>query len=353
VSRAVATRSSNVLLEGIHLELSERSLLLTGFDSETAIRCALALDGGEEGKVVMPRDTFLDILRKLPGDEMAVEADGDKVRITSENADYVVIGMLADGYPALDFSGNQLTATLPQGTLRSMIAQTVFSVSSSEARPVHTGCKFCVESTMIEVVGVDGYRLALRREPYQGEEEPCSFVVPGRALLEMARTLTDSDTPVYIYAGEKAVLFTTENVTFLTRTLEGEFLNYRASIPAESAMRAIVNTKAFAECVERASLLISERQRSPVRIVFSDGEAQISCYTPIGKFDDRMPIEFKCSEPIEMGFNVRFLLDVMRHVGDSDVAFEMSNSSSPLVIRPKEGDHYVYLVLPVRLRTDA
>ena len=348
---AVPSRTSNSILEGVLLELHEDQLQITGFNTETAVRCTLPVQGEQEGRIVLPFDTFRDILRKLGGSDVHIEVNNESVVIAAQDSSFNILGMKAENYPTVSFIKGDETVSIPQKTLRSLINQTVFAVSQSETRPVHTGCIFNIEQNVIEVVGVDGYRLALRREPFEGSGGNHQFVVPGKTLIDVSRIFGDREITVELFFSGKNILFAAENIMILTRTLEGEFLNYKTTIPTTHNLTARIDVKMFVECVERASLLISERQRSPVRIAFGESEAKITCSSPLGRLDDRMPIELE-GGAIEMGFNDRFLLDAVKNTGESELRFEMTAASSPLVIKPVEGDHFVFLVLPVRMKTD-
>ncbi|NLT58651.1 MAG: DNA polymerase III subunit beta [Clostridiales bacterium] len=348
---AVLPRSSNPVLEGLLLSLRGDQLSLTGYDGETGIRCLLSVAGLSDGDILLPCSTLGDILRKLPEGTVRIEVAEERVRISSGEAEFVILGLSAEGFPQVDFSRSGLQVELQQKLLRSLILQTVFAVSQSDSKPVHTGCLFHLESGQIEVVGVDGYRLALRREKLEGSEAEARFVVPGRTLQDISRILGESELPVSVFVGERSVLFETENISVVTRTIEGEFLNYRSSIPADGPISCRVEVKGFLDCLERASLLISERQRSPVRIVFRDREAAFSCSTPLGRVTDKLPISCE-GGTVEIGFNNRFLQEAFKNCGQSEVKLELANNLSPMVIRPVEGEAFTYLVLPVRLKSE-
>ena len=351
-SRAVLGRSSLPVLEGLLLSLSPGCLQLTGYDMETGIRCSIPAQTKDTGEFVLPCSTFSDILKKLPEGEVFVETEGDEVTITAGYSVFNLIGIGAENYPPVNFQKESFCFSMDQKTLRSMILQTVFSVSQSDSKPVHTGCLFHLEGDELEVVGVDGYRLAIRREKLQVPvEQPMQFVVPGRTLLELSRILTDSDTEVTIWPSKRSVVFESENIVIVTRTIEGEFLNYKNALPKIPMFTLTVNVKEFLDCLDRASLLISEKQRSPVRLFFQNGEMKLTCVTPIGSVSDKLMLDYN-EPPLEIGFNNRFLLDAFKNTGESEVRMQLSTSLAPMVLRPMEDDRFLFLILPVRLRVD-
>ena len=351
-SRAVLGRSSLPVLEGLLLTLSPDCLQLTGYDMETGIRCSIPANTRDSGELVLPCSTFSDILKKLPEGEVVVEAKGDDVTITAGFSGFNIIGIAAESYPPVTFQREGFSFAMDQKTLRSMILQTVFSVSQSDSKPVHTGCLFHLEGDELEVVGVDGYRLAIRKETLSVPvEQTLQFVVPGRTLLELSRILSDSDAQVTIWPTKRSVVFETENLIIVTRTIEGEFLNYKNALPKIPMFTIPVNVKDFLDCLDRASLLISEKQRSPVRLYFQSGEMKLTCVTPIGSVTDKLLLDYD-EEPLEIGFNNRFLLDAFKNTGESEVRMQLATSLAPMVLRPMEDDRFLFLILPVRLKVD-
>ena len=175
--------------------------------------------------------------------------------------------------------------------------------------------------------------------------------MPGRTLLELSRILSDSDAQVTIWPTKRSVVFETENLIIVTRTIEGEFLNYKNALPKIPMFTIPVNVKDFLDCLDRASLLISEKQRSPVRLYFQSGEMKLTCVTPIGSVTDKLLLDYD-EEPLEIGFNNRFLLDAFKNTGESEVRMQLATSLAPMVLRPMEDARFLFLILPVRLKVD-
>ena len=197
--------------------------------------------------------------------------------------------------------------SIPQDKLKSMIEQTLFAIAQTDTKPVHTGSLFDLTEGKLNVVSVDGYRLALRSEVVGGDQT-MSFVVPGKVLGEIVKLLKeDSETPATLTVSRRHIVFSIESYSVVSRLLEGEFLDYKVSIPQGCKTTIVTNTREFIEGVERASLLISDRLRSPLRILFDpDGSIQISCSTPLGKSYDEVSCTLE-GEGVEMGFNNNIL----------------------------------------------
>ncbi len=360
-SRAVTGKSAMPLLEGLLVTADANTLTLTGYDLSMGIRTTTEADVIEPGSIVLNARLFYDIVRKLPQDVVYLETD-DKLLTTIKcgRAVFNLIATEADEYPALAEVSAETGFSLPQAMLKSMIAQTIFSVSDNESKPIHTGCLFELEGSRLNVVAVDGYRLSVRRETVEGIPGDMKFVVPGSSLREIERILTEEDGDVEIFPDKKNILFRIGGTTLITRLIEmyditrlidGEFLNYRAAIPAEFEHVIKADRHELVTCIERVSLIVSEKLKNPVRFHFDGSYVQMTCITAVGKSYDECPFDGEI-ENLEIGFNNRYLLDALRAAGDDTVKVQLKGPLNPIVISPLEGDKYTYLVLPVRLKAN-
>lgn len=353
-SRAVSTKATNPLLEGILIEATQTGLTFTGYNLSMAIRTTITdADVIKDGKIVLNARLFGDIVRKLPSDIVYLECDNDlRTTIKCGRAVFNLIANAADEYPALPEVEKEREIQIPSAILKSMIAQTIFAVSENEAKPIHTGCLFETEEKRLNVIAVDGYRLSVRREDLPSEpEEDFKFVVPGSSLREIERVLGENNELISIFPGDKHILFSIGETTMISRLIDGEFLNYRAAIPSEFEHEVKANRADLITCVERVSLIVSEKLKNPVRMSFDGDTVKMSCITAIGKSYDECQIDGSIDE-LEIGFNNRYLLDALRAAGDETIVLSLKGALNPLVITPIDGDKYTYLVLPVRLKAN-
>lgn len=351
---AVATKSTIAVLEGL-LITAEDELTLCGYNFKTGIKKTFPAEISEKGSIVLNAKIFSDIVRKLPDDIVEIVCDDHYMTtIRCGLSEFNLIGASPAEFPELPNVEKSQGIKLSCKLLRSMIDHTVFAVSDNENKPIHTGSLFEITGNQLTVVSVDGYRLAMSQEEVEnGKTENLSFVVPGETLKEISRIIPDSeDKAVHIYPEKKHALFEVEGTLVTTRLLEGEFLNYRNAIPNDCTTKLEINVKSIIDCVERVSLIISERLKNPIRCCFEGNSLKISCVTSLGRAYDECTIE-NCPEKIEIGFNNRYLLDALRACPEEKVVLELKSSLSPCVIRPVEGTKFLYMVLPVRLKADA
>lgn len=353
-SRTVAQKSTIPALEGIYLSAGLQ-LQLAGFNMETGITVNIPAEVTEPGECVMPAHLFSEIIRKLPDDLVFISVSDDlRVSIKCGISRFTIMAMSAEDYPELPDVETTNAVQLLQSDLKSMISGTLFSVSDNQTRPVQTGCLFEVTDSTITVVAVDGYRLALRRtflEENTGRE--LKFVVPGSGLKEVERLLHDSDEPVSVMPGSSHILFRISGITLVCRLLEGEFLDWKRVVPTDSPIVMTADVRALTASLDRVSLIIDEKLRTPVRCTFSSNRADFKISNSIGQVSDMCDMAGDGGD-LEIGFNCRYLLEALRNVPDSEVCLQMKNGLSPAVMVPCDGsdqkDRWLYMVLPVRLK---
>ena len=350
-SRTVAPKSAIPSLEGLLVKAGVK-VMLTGYNLETGITVGVPADIAEPGECIMPARLFFDIIRKLPDDEVTVSVDESfRVSIRGGISSFTITAMTAEDYPELPDVESEKGIPVPQRELREMISGTIFSASENMARPIHTGCLFEIADESVTVVAVDGYRLALRRYiPEQPLERTVKFVAPAAALKEVEKILDDTDDPAVIYLGTKHILFMIGDATLVCRILEGEFLDWRRVLPQNNPIKVAANVREVTDSIERVSLVISEKIKSPVRCTFGHNTADFRTVSTIGEAHD-MCSTAGDGKDLEIGFNSRYLLDALRAVPTPEVSLELINGLSPIVLNPCDGSgKFSYMVLPVRLK---
>lgn len=350
-SRAAASKSPIQALEGLLLQ-ADNDLKITGYDLKEGIFTYVQADVAEQGSIVIGARFLGEMIRKLPDGVVTLSTDGgNSVKVKCGRSEFNFMGMSAEDYPEMPGVDGLNTLSLPQKTLRSMINQTIFAVSDSDVRPIYTGTLFEKNKNELTLVSVDGYRLAKRSELMEhAEGADCSFVVPGSALSDIERICEDKDELVSINVGAKHISFTIGDTVVISRRLEGDFLNYRKSIPENFRYVVRVERSEFMSVIDRVALIISERNSSPIHMFFNDGSIDCACATPIGKAEDVCVCEGS-GEGLEIGFNDRYLMDALKAAGVEELHVCLNTASSPCVIKAADGsESFTYMILPVRLR---
>lgn len=350
-SRAVSQKSSIPALEGLLLRAAE-TVTVSGYNMQTGIRTILSADVTEPGALVLNARLFGDIIRRMPDDVITFSSD-DKlvVHLKCGDADFNIMGLSAADYPELPEVEDEYSVFIQQKTLRSMIEETLFAVSTNESRPVHTGSLFEISEQGLTVVSVDGFRLAIRKEPLEKVNGGYfSFVAPGSALSEVEKICGDVEDLTSITLGKRHILFEVGQTQLICRRLEGDFLDYKSAVPRKNPIFVVADTKELIQSIDRVSVVISEKLKSPVRCLFDHDRVILSAKTANGEAKDICRLAGDGGE-LEIGFNNRYLMEALRYAPADTVKIELNTGVSPAVIVPTEGEeNFLYMVLPVRLK---
>ncbi len=348
--RAVAVKSTMNILEGLFVEAKDNEVRFLGNNLELCIDCKIPAKVEKKGSCVVKANLFSDAVKKLPTmfDEVEIEVNENNVIfIACGNAKFNFSTAGADEFPR----PQEITAldeiSVKEFVLKNMIRQTVYAVSQNDTKPYLTGILFDIKNCELTVVGCDGYRLAIRREPME-HENPLKFIMQGKTARELLSLLGESDFDVKIRVNEKQAQLYLKNCTVTTRLVDGEYLNYEGVAKHENTLFIVTETKDIADSVDRAALIASEAVKAHVLLKIEDGQVNINCETVLGQVKDKFEVQMQ-GDPIEIAFNPRYLLDAFKNADCKEIKLSFSTALNPVVIQPAEGNSFYYIVLPVRL----
>ena len=358
VTKAVATKTTMPILEGILIQTNNDDIKLTCYDKELGIEYIIKENNVlEQGSTVVNAIMFSEIIRKLPDTNITISINENNLLVIEcEGSVYKLATMNPDDFPQLPEINVENSIELEQNTIKDMIRKTIFAISTEENRPVFTGCLFEVKNNKLNVVAVDGFRLAWKSKVLNTKTNDFEAVIPGRTLQEINKILADSFDLIKLGIAKNQGLFEIENCKIVTRLLDGEFLKYSEVIPKKWETRVRVNKNLISNCFERISLISSssmeKEKKYPVKLNVEVGKIKISCTNQTGDAKEEI---FTTTEgqDLEAGFNPKFFLDVFRNIDDEEVYINFGTSISPSVIKSIEDDgDYQYMILPVRLKKD-
>lgn len=355
VSRSSVSRTTTPVLEGILMTIGYNKLILTTNDSEIGMECTIEeVECLENGKVVVDCKMFCDIIRKLPNSDITISVnDKNLLVIECEGSLYKLSTLNANEFLTLPTINVEKSISIESKMLKDLIKKTIFAISLDENRPVFTGSLFEYKENRLNVVTVDGFRLALRKAVIKDASEDFSAIVPGKYQNEIVKNLPDSDEIVKIGISKNQALFELPNCTIVTRLLEGEFLNYNNVIPKEKETRIRVNKNSLQGAIERASIFsitASEKEKKyPIKMYVTLGSLIISCTSQIGDAKEEVLVKTEGKE-LEIGFNPKYMLDALKNIDEEEIFLDFGSNISPCIIRSTVDDKYSYMVLPVRLK---
>ena len=353
VINGVASKTTMPVLEGILIQTNDNEIKLTSYDLEIGIEYIIECEVKEQGSTVVNATMFSEIIRKLPNTDIKINLnDNNLLEIECEGSLYKLATMNPDEFPELPKISVDNSIEVEQTTLKNMIRKTIFAVSTEENRPIFTGCLFEVVENKLNVVAIDGYRLAIKSNVLNEKATDFSAVIPGKTLNEVNKIISDTFERIKIGISKNQALFEMENCKIVTRLLDGEFLNYNNAIPTTWETRIRVNKSNIQDCFERILLIsassIEKEKKYPVKVKIEIGKVIISCANQTGDAKEEIFVETEGKE-LEIGFNPRFFLDALKAIDDEEVYLEFGTDRSPCIIKPIENGDYIYMILPIKL----
>ncbi len=354
VTKAVASKTTMPILEGILIQTNDKEVKLTTYDLEIGIEYIIDADIKEQGATVVNAIMFSEIIRKLPDTDINISLNEKNLLVIEcEGSLYKLATMNPDEFPELPQINVENSISIEQNSLKEMIRKTIFAVSTEENRPIFTGCLFEIKNNKLNVVAVDGFRLAWKSKFLQNNSNDFTAVIPGRTLNEVNKIILDSFDTIKIGVAKNQALFEMENCKIVTRLLDGEFLNYSSVIPENWETRVRVNRNNIQNCFERISLIssssIEKEKKYPVKVLVDIGKVTISCTNQTGDAKEEMYVSTE-GQNLEAGFNPKYFLDALRAIDDEEIFIDFGTSISPCIIRPVEDGDYRYMILPIRLK---
>ena len=348
VQKAITGKSTMPILEGIYIKTNENSLKLIGSDMDVSIQTTVNANIIEQGSIVIDAKIFGEIIRKLPNSAIKIETlENQIIRITCEKSVFDVVYMNTNEFPELPEINEDLKVSVKQNILKNMIKGTSFAIAQDETRPILQGILFEVKNKNLNLVALDGYRLAIKSE-FLDTDIDIEVVIPGKTLNEVSKILEDVDDIVNITFTNNHILFNLEKTKIISRLLEGKFINYNSLLPQEHKLLVDVNRQELQNAIERASLMAKDGNTNLIKLDIQQDNLIITSNSQLGKVREEMSIKLQGDE-VQIAFNSRYLLDVLKNIEDDEVVMKMTSGISPCVIEEKNSENAKYLVLPVRV----
>lgn len=351
VSKAVPSKTTMSILECILIDSINGEIKLTANDMELGIETTIEGEILEKGMIALDAKIFLEIVRKLPDNEIVIETDDFyKTSITCEKAKFNIIGKSGEDFSYLPEIEKIDHVMVSQFTLKEVIRQTIFSISDNDNNKLMTGELFEINNNTLKVVSLDGHRISIRKIDLKNHYDNKKVVVPGKTLSEISKILPgDMDKDVNIFFTDKHILFEFEQTVVVSRLIEGEYFNIDQMLSSDYETKVKINKKELLSCIDRATLLVKEGDKKPVIINITDNCMQLKMNSTVGSMDEEIDIT-KEGKDLMIGFNPKFLIDALRVIEDEEVDLYMVNPKAPCFIRNAE-ESYIYLILPVNFTT--
>lgn len=343
------SKMQKTILECVLFQCRPNGITLKATDISISIKTTLQAEVLQEGEAAISARFLYEIISKFPESDVSFHMKSENtVEISCLNAKVCLQSMDPAGFPAFPEIDTDKTVRVQEKLLRGMINQTIFSAATAEDKPILTGLFFLVEKDRMEVVALDGYRMAVQSRQIISETN-ASCVVPARTARDIARIAEDSEKNVKMNISGNMALFEIDGTEVYSRLLEGEYIKYKNLLPKSSKTELTVEKELLCDAVERASVLAREGSNNLVRMEIHENILNISSNSEIGNMDESIPVA-QTGDNLTIAFNAKYILDVLKCIGDREIRMLLNTPVSPcLIVSPGSAD-YQYLVLPVQVR---
>jgi len=357
VGNVAPSRTTFPILANVLIRAEGDQIRLAATDSEVGIKFVVSGEIVEPGSITIPAKKLSDIVRELPSVTDSKEPAkvklttlaNDRIEIECEKAKFRIVGLTDEEFPNLPDLGDDFF-TLNSDVLCNMLQKTAFAVSTEETRHFLNGIYFNVADNSIKMVATDGKRLAvaIQNETGTGDQE-VGVIIPTKAVNNVIRTFTGGQ-DVNVALLENQIVFASQDITLISRLIEGEYPDYEAVMaPAMSnEVELTVDTQRLLAVIRRVSLLANPKTPS-IKIESGEAELSISASTPeLGEAQEQMQAKIE-GGAVEIAFNARYVMDVLRNIEGSQVLFKFRDSLSPVLVTPLDEDSYKCVIMPMRL----
>lgn len=349
--KAINNKSTTEKLKGILISTQGTKVSISGCDDEIYINTIIDAKINKPGEIVVNSRLLGDIVRKLPDTFISIETDNEyNIFINCMHSRFKIKGVSSDDFPVAEEVNIDNMIKFDQLELKTMIRQTVFATSTDTSRPTFTGELFEVINNKVNMVAIDGYRLAVRKSSLDEEvSTPIKAIIPRNTLNHINSLLSDEG-DVFIGIDSKNIIFKIANTTIVARLLEGVFSKYENMLPKDYITKIEVDTKQLQNAIERASLLVTTKQEYMLKISIREKVMDITSNNENGNAYEELEIDFE-GEPLNIAFNSKYFLEGIKNIDSEKLSIEFGGPMNPCIIKPISGPEYIYLILPVRLAT--
>jgi len=353
VLNAVPTRTTLPVLSNMLLEVTDSKLKLAATDLDISIIMTIPISTTKKGSITIPARTFAEILRELPESEIEINVTENRMELKVERGTYKISGIPSDEFPKLPTANLAKQIKIPGGDLAKMIRKTVFAVSTDETRPALNGVLWQTSSKSMQMVATDGHRLAKtsqKNNKLKGLHE--DIIVPPKVLNLLVKLLGDEEKEIGVIIGENNIIFNLGDSILASRLIEGPYPNFEQVIPKDNDKKLVVNKELLESTVRRVSIL-SNTLTHQIKFSLRKDNLELSSanFDLGGEAKETISCDY-AAEPLDMGYNANYVLDVLKQVDGDQVIFELGTPVSAGMVyssEKKEEEDCLYLLMPLRL----
>ncbi len=347
VQRAITNKSNSPILGCIFMQVYDNKLTMIGVDTDLSIETKINAVVDEEGELLLDSKLFGEIIKRLPSEKIEIKSEDNNVIISCGQTEFSLLNLNTDEYPSIPQVDFQNKISLKENIFKNMIKGTTFSASFDESKGVITGVLINMKSNMLTFVALDGFRLALKSEVIDNNNQDINIIVPAKTLNEVNKILKETDELIDIYLTSNFIMININGDKIILRLLQGDFIRYETIIPKEEKLSINVPKYEFMNALERSTLLTKDKNNNLVKFEIRDNKLILKSNSSFGGLKEEVSIK-KSGIDLDIAFNSRYLMDAIKSIEDEEIRLEFNNNITPCMIKSSKNDNSKYMVLPVR-----
>ncbi len=348
VVKAISSKTTNPILEGIKLSVKGDNLTLSATDTEISIEKTIKATTFIEGETVVPGKIFAEFTKRLENeDEIELLLEENQLKINYSSSEGFIQTLNVEEFPIINKEIREKSFTIKQKDFKELILKTIFSCSQDEARPLLKGCLIEIEEDKISSVALDGFRLAICKKKIENCTENFKIIVSSRTLNEIVRLLESENDLVTIIIQKNLLMVEIDSTVLISRLLEGEYIDYKNIIKDDFITVVRVNKNQLISAIDRASVVTTDIKKI-VKLDIKENYLTVSASSEVGKMSENIVINLE-GKDLSIAFNSKFLTECIKVIDDEFINLHFNTKINPCVIKPYYGDDYLYLILPLRI----
>jgi DNA polymerase-3 subunit beta len=355
IQGVVDKKNTMPILSNMLLVADGKGIEIIATDLEIGLRGRYAADVEKPGAVTVSAKKMFEIVRELPEEDIQIRVEeGNWVKIVSGHSQFKLVGLPKEEYPSMPDVAEEGMITIDGETLRDMIKKTLYAAGENDARYVLNGLFVHLSQTKgglnIRMVGTDGHRLSMIDRIVEAKHKEESVIVPKKAMIEIRRLLEEDSSQEGFQIGfsKNHALFKRDGLVMVSKLIDGNYPNYQQVLPTQNTKKVAVSKDIFTHAVKRVSILSKEKTNA-VKLQLEKNKLLLSTNNPeVGEANEELSINYT-GESISIGFNSRYLMDVLMAMDRDTITLELNDSLSPCLVKEEGNDAYKCVVMPMRV----
>ena len=357
--RAISTKNAIPILSTVKIDVTKEGIALIGSNGQISIENFISVQNENAGllitspgSILLEANFFINVISSLPDIVLDFnEIEQKQIVLTSGKSEITLKGKDADQYPRIQEVSTSNPLVLETKVLKNIINETAFAASTQESRPILTGVHFVLtDNQSLKTVATDSHRMSQKKITLDKKGDDFDVVIPSRSLREFTAVFTDEIETVEVFFSNNQLLFRSENISFYTRLLEGNYPDTDRLIPTEFSSVVTFNTNNLRHAMERSRLLSNATQNGTVKLEIVKGIVSAHVHSPeVGRVNEEIDTENVSGEDLTISFNPTYLIEALKAVDSEKVTISFISSVRPFTLVPSEdAENFIQLITPVR-----